>query len=161
MTRTPGIEPELSFDAVYAGVAARRLAYKSLLWQVPALSIAAQSFLLSIALAPETQRGPRTIACSLSLLSTFLSLELMTRHRQGEITDSQWLARHDLAISVSDANGDGFKSVRDQTDAHAGLFTPLSRVAAFPLWSCGISLFGVAALAILAATWLRPALLAG
>lgn len=65
---------------VYAAVAARRTQFDNMLWQVPVLTVTAQAFLFSIALGADARSTARIIACVLSLLITFLTLHLFTRH---------------------------------------------------------------------------------
>src|SRR5437868_6089036 len=93
-------EPEhvtlLPGPEVYAAVAARRNQFDSLLWQVPALSLAGQAFLFSVALAPDARPLSRIVACALSLTITGLTLQLFTRHRQGEIADAHWLEAYEV-----------------------------------------------------------------
>ena len=62
------------YAEAYPIVAARRSQWDQLLWQVPVLTLTAQAFLFSIALAHDTTRMARFIACLLSLVMTVLSL---------------------------------------------------------------------------------------
>ena len=80
-------------DMVYQVVAARRLQWDNLVWQVPALCLTAQAFLFTIAIGGTTSRLARIIASVLALLITVLCTTLMARHRQSEIHDANWLAR--------------------------------------------------------------------
>src|SRR6266705_6760573 len=70
---------------VYAAVAARRTQFDNLVWQVPVLSITAQAFLFTIALGADNRPVSRVIACLLSMIVTFLTVQIFTRHRQAEI----------------------------------------------------------------------------
>jgi hypothetical protein len=56
---------------VYTALAARRLQWDGLLWQVPSLSMTAQAFLMTITLAPGEARASRIIAPVLSSMAAF------------------------------------------------------------------------------------------
>jgi len=142
-------------------VAARRTQSDAQLWQVPALSLTAQAFLFTIALAPESRPIARIISCSLSIVSALLAIELMTRWRQAEIADAEWLESYDHTHFAPSArmHGQSWRDRRNATDADAGLFSPLRRLPAFLSWSIGLLLFAVAAVVILVLTLLEPGLL--
>lgn len=76
-----GRHPDVSDDAIYSAVAARRAGYDSMAWQVPVISLTAQAFLFTIALGPDSRPLARVIACSLGLAVTILSMLLLARHR--------------------------------------------------------------------------------
>jgi hypothetical protein len=120
------------------------------------LSLTAQAFLFTIALGPDTQRLPRSIACLLSLLITFLTVHLLTRHRQAEITDARMLESWEEAAHVTTAHGGAWRARRNVQSSDAWFFTPLEKLPGYRTWAVGLSLFGVAALAILVVTWLAP-----
>ncbi|NUT47400.1 MAG: hypothetical protein HOV94_08835 [Saccharothrix sp.] len=145
---------------VYAAVAARRTQFDNLLWQVPVLTITAQAFLFTIALSADTRPVGRIVACVLSLLVTFLTLHLFTRHRQAEITDAHWLADYeDGRYGAGQAHGPVWQKARNDTDPDAGWFSPLVRLVGFKTWAIGLSLFGLAATVILVMTIFWPHLL--
>lgn len=78
-------------DAIYAALAARRNQFDNLLWQAPVLSLTAQAFLMTVALGSPVPLYARSVACLLSIVVAFLSVQILTRHRQAEITDAHWL----------------------------------------------------------------------
>ncbi|MFL6137445.1 MAG: hypothetical protein ACJ74O_06560 [Frankiaceae bacterium] len=146
--------------AVYAAVAARRAQFDNLLWQVPAVSLTAQAFLFTIALDSGSRRLARAVACLLSLVATFLTVQILTRHRQAEITDAHWLAEFESANGLSpQAHGPDWRRRRNATPADAWVFSPLARLPGFKTWALGLSIFGVAALVILIITVAAPQLL--
>jgi hypothetical protein len=145
---------------VYAAVAARRAQFDNLLWQVPVLSFTAQAFLFTIALGPDTKPVARVIACLLSLIVTFLTIHLLTRHRQAEITDAHWLEAYEERHNLQPGgHGRYWQELREGTSADAGLFTPLSRLRGYKTWAFGLSLFGVTALVVLVISIAWPQLL--
>lgn len=142
--------PPVPIPEVYSAVAARRTQFDNLVWQVPALSITAQAFLFTISLGPDTRPVARVIACLLSLVATFLAIQLFTRQRQAEITDAHWLeeyeGRHKLQPG---AHGLHWQKLREQTSPQAGLFNSLAKLRGYPTWAAGLSMFGIASLAVL------------
>lgn len=66
---------------LYEAVTARVGHRDALLWQSPALAMTAQAFLLTIALGHESSSAARFVAALLGLCVTFLSIQLMLKHR--------------------------------------------------------------------------------
>lgn len=130
---------------VYQAVAARRMQWDALLWQVPSLSLAAQAFLLTIAFGPDTSRTSRLLASGLAIVAALLSLHLLVRHRQAEVTDAHWLAAYEQQHFGTTAHGPEWRDRRNATiiPGHLG---SLARIPAFPLWQAALSLFGIVAL---------------
>ena len=151
--RVPPAQP--SADAVYAAVTARRTQFDNLLWQVPALCLTAQAFLFTIALGPDTSRVARTVACTLAVVASFLTVHLMTRHRQAEITDAEWLSAQEQGLGI-EAHGPEWRRRRDATSSNAWVFSPLARLAGYRTWAVGLSIFGLAAVFVLVVTWAQP-----
>ncbi|MFD4672487.1 hypothetical protein ACFWNN_22365 [Lentzea sp. NPDC058450] len=150
----------VAMPEVYAAVAARRTQFDNMLWQVPVLTVTAQAFLFSIALGADTRSTARIIACVLSMLITFLTLHLFTRHRQAEITDSHWLRDYEREhYGDSLAHGSVWRQRRERTRDAFGVFAVFERMPGFKTWSVGLSLFGAAALVILVLTIFWPQLL--
>jgi len=153
-----GTQHSLSLDSVYAAVAERRTQFDNLVWQVPALSLTAQAFLFTLALSPDGSRYSRTVACLLSMLTSFLTVQLLTKQRQAEIADAHWLARIEKSHgpSVGRAHGRRWAKRRARVSSDAGAFTGLQYLKGFQTWAWGLSLFGLAATANLVVTWMAP-----
>lgn len=66
---------------LYEALTARVGHRDALLWQSPALAFAAQAFLLTIALGHDSMPVARMIAASLGMVVTYLSIQLMLKHR--------------------------------------------------------------------------------
>ncbi len=147
---------------IYASVEARRLQWDNLLWQVPVLSFTAQAFLFSIALAPDSRSIARIIVMLLSIVITFLSITLMARHRQAEVTDSRWLENFESEWDEADRqHGPSWLDRRNEEKPGASVLdriVPL--LPGYITWQIGISLFGVAALAVIVITLVAPDILA-
>jgi len=97
-------------------------------------------------------RTARIISALLSLIIILLSVSLMARHRQAEVTDALWLEayRRNVIASSEPVHGPAWRLRRDATNIDAGWigrFIPMPR--AFGTWVIGLSLFGVAALVVL------------
>lgn len=76
--------------------------YNTLLWQVPALSLTAQAFLMTIALSPDSNRVARLITSVLSIIIAFASTQLMHDQRGHAINHGEVARR--LASQLELAN---------------------------------------------------------
>jgi hypothetical protein len=134
----------------YQVVAARRLQWDNLVWQVPILSLTAQAFLFTIALGADTQPVPRLTSAVLSLVVTVLSISLMARHRQAEEVDAAWLERFEAERFGPERTLHGlpFRERRDQVRVRVpgGSLGPLAQQ--FRAWLVGLAVFGLAALGV-------------
>jgi len=65
----------------YERLMARSIQTNSMQWQAPSLALAAQAFLLTIALRDDTNPWSTTIVCLVGLVITVMALQLMARHR--------------------------------------------------------------------------------
>ena len=116
--------------------------WDALLWQVPALSLTAQAFLLTIALGSDTSRVSRLLTSGLGVIAAFLSLHLFIRQRQAELVDAHWLADYEQKHFGATAHGPWWQKERNATviQGHLGF---LARLPAFPVWQVALTLFGV------------------
>lgn len=153
-------QPVPSPDAVYAALASRRTQFDNLLWQAPVLSLTAQAFLMTIALGGDVSRYARTVGCVLSIVVAFLSVQILTRHRQAEITDAHWLRdlESDLPVHYR-VHGPAWADRRNSTSPNVGVFDWFSRLPGYYTWAVGLSVFGLASLTTLVIEWTYPALL--
>ena len=106
MSKSPEDVPLIPTQAelyfVYQTVASRRVAYDSMMWQTPALGLTAQAFLLTLALEATSRSLVRFIAASLSFVLSFITMQLMAKHRSFEVIDSKMLARFENKLGISD-----------------------------------------------------------
>jgi hypothetical protein len=124
--------------------------HDALVWQVPALGLAAQAFLFTIALAPETGRGPRFIAAALAAITAWMSVLLMMRHRAFERSDALWIDAFERRH--------GFRAQREVEPTATGP-KPLRwiiKMHAFDVWSWGLLIFTFAATAVVVLTAVTP-----
>ncbi|UIK90271.1 hypothetical protein [Arthrobacter polaris] len=147
-------------ELAYQAVVARRLQWDTLLWQVPTLSLTAQAFLFTIALGSNSSQISRTIAASLSIIVTCLSVTLMARYRQSEFMDASWLHEREKSLDEElRIHGVGFVAMRRNfpVTRKQVAFVPL--VPGYLTWVVGLLLFGLAAIVVVVITWTSPELL--
>lgn len=127
----------------YQVVAARRQNFDAMVWQVPALALTAQAFLMTIALGPGTGHLARIAAGLLSALAALMSVQLLLRQRVHEVADARWL--HDFERKH------GWEPVHQHPAdrvAAAGITSRgLTRLRSHQLWIAGLVIFGAAGLA--------------
>ncbi|MEU4444396.1 hypothetical protein AB0K14_19085 [Actinosynnema sp. NPDC050801] len=128
--------------AQYQVVAARRQAFDTMMWQAPALSLTAQSFLLSLAYGAQSTRLASAVAGVLSVIVSGMSVQLLLRHRQNEITDSLLLHR----IELEQGWPEMFASSKVRARTVSGPHRRLVRGRSYLIWACGLSIFGIAGL---------------
>ena len=88
---------------VYELVELRRQQWDLMIWQIPILTLTGQAFLFTIILGGSTAPWARVLAGVMSLGISFLSLLLLTRHRQAEQADAAWLASREREWDARDA----------------------------------------------------------
>ncbi len=69
----------------------RRQTYDQMMWQVPGLSLAAQSFLLTIALGHESTPVARLASGVLAFVAAIATIQLLLKQRYLELEWSLWL----------------------------------------------------------------------
>jgi hypothetical protein len=79
---------------------ARRSSLDQMMWQVPALSLTAQSFLLTIALGHDTRWVGRVLAALLGLIAALAAIQLLLKHRYHELLYSHWLDRFEDELGL-------------------------------------------------------------
>jgi general stress protein CsbA len=155
----PAIDPD-ERRLIYATVTARRLQQDSLVWQVPVLSLTAQAFLYTIALGPDSSSFARIVSAVISIVITVLSVTLMARHRQSEVTDAEWLTEYEATLPPAyRQHGRPFQERRDRQQTDRGAFTLLVLPwPAFRTWIVGLGIFGLISGFVIVATVVQPEL---
>ncbi len=127
----------------YQLVAERRSGTNSMMWQVPVLSLTAQSFLFTIAFSPGVGAGFRILAALLALAASLASLQLMSKHRLLERMDSIGLEEFEKSHTAQ-----GFEAIhaRPVLPDQASLPERLIGYSSYRVW---IGLLGVFAAASL------------
>ena len=77
----------------YNSLSERRKHFDSLFWQIPALSLGGQAFLLSIALNNSSRTTSRTLSALLGIFIAFVSLASLSRIRSYEFTITNMLKK--------------------------------------------------------------------
>ena len=142
--------------SVYAGQVST---YATLVWQVPALSLTGQSFLMTIVLG-DGHRGPRFAAAVLSLIIAYASIALMHHHRGQQTNHVQMARRVTLALNLRGKLG----VVHDHDAAPKGADALTAWEVdhhIYQLWKAIFAAFAITDLVIiyqvLRATWHVPA----
>jgi hypothetical protein len=71
----------------------RRQSYDQMMWQVPGLSLTAQSFLLTIALGSSSTPVARFASGLLAFIAALATIQLLLKQRYAELEWSLWLDR--------------------------------------------------------------------
>jgi hypothetical protein len=87
-------ERDLS-EVQYQIVSARQQTTNSLLWQTPIMSLTAQAFLFTIALGYGNQSLARIISATLALIVALASIQILSKHRSVEVSDSKYLEEYE------------------------------------------------------------------
>jgi hypothetical protein len=78
---------ELSQDlAVYQRLSDRYQSHVTIMWQAPALGLAAEAFLMNVSLNSALSRNARIIAALLGACVALMSMQLMAKHRSISLT---------------------------------------------------------------------------
>jgi hypothetical protein len=72
----------------------RRYTVDQMMWQVPALSLTAQAFLLQIAYSHDSRWTVRLVTAWLGLVTAAAAIQLLLKHRYHEELHSHWLERY-------------------------------------------------------------------
>jgi hypothetical protein len=140
----------------YAVIESRRQGFASMMWEVPGLAIASQAFLLAGALSPDGVRLFRGAAAILAALVAAAAIQLMTKHRNAEITDSKLLAaiEEELGLAIG-VQGEAVPHSRPDL-RYTALQRPYSRLdrfASFDVWRSLLIVFLIAGVALGIAIW--------
>lgn len=140
MAKRAAGDSQVSIDTIYAAVAARRTQWDALLWQVPALALAAQGILLTSVFAPDTRHWPRVVAAAIAVLVGLLSLQLFLRHRHTELFDAGWLAEQDKRSGYPGIHGKRWAEERNQMNVEVRVFGWLMKRRSTNIWRWGLVL---------------------
>jgi len=130
----------------YQIIAARRMNYDVLLWQVPVLSLTAQSFLFQISLGSGINLYARLASSLLSLVAALISMQLMAKHRYHEQLDSKALELVERQLGLPLLHSIPKNPTLFQETKPIGVFL---RMSSYKIWLVGLSLFALVATTIL------------
>jgi hypothetical protein len=107
----------------------RRQAFDNLVWQTPPLATAAQAFLLAASFDSDATKQNSIILAVFSGLVGLASVQLMAKHRHGEIEDAELLSRYE-AENIAD----GFSILHGKRSPGFVKFNILTRFSSFRVW---------------------------
>jgi hypothetical protein len=135
----------------YAVVASRRQGYDTLLWQMPAIGIAAQSFLITASLDADTPEFLAVVLAASSCFVAFASIQFFQRLRFMELYDAELLREFESQNASA-----GYAVVHGRKDGSGEIKAKgLARLRAYPIWNSLLAGFCVLALSSLGLTVLR------
>lgn len=111
----------------YEVVGARRIAYDTMLWQAPALGLAAQAFLLTIAYGSDSTLAARVVAGLLAFLVALVSRRLMAAHRHHELGDARRLEQIEDRLGLTELLGIAPHARSAERDPRAERLTAVER----------------------------------
>lgn len=132
-------------------VSSRHSAHITIMWQAPSLGLAAEAFLLTIALAPGTSTLSRIAVSVLGITVAALASQFMAKHRYASQRDGQVLVSLIEALGMTEI----FRSA-DKVKT-----TWLSRRSSYLSWRIGLIIFIIANATIIAITFTYPKALGG
>ena len=135
----------------YEVLAHRATAHNGLLWQTPALALAAQAFLLTIALGPDSSTLARCLSSALAALLSLMSYQLMRKHTHLSYKDRDRLAHLEMTLQMP---------VWHSKDIAFGQ-SWVVRLASSRMWRIGLLLFAGVAATIFVTALAAPDLLEG
>lgn len=146
--RAATLEPDtlVSLLGVYGGQFA---SYTTLLWQVPALSLTAQSFLLTLTLGSTSSPLDRFIASLLSLAITVASFTLMYSHRGRAINYGELARRLSRELGLDELLGPLDEADADPKHTEPGRVWEVNH-GSYQFWRICLALFGAVDLFIIA-----------
>lgn len=151
-------DPEM-VGAVYQALAARRTAYDTLMWQVPALSLSGQAFLFTIALGPGSSPAARLASALLAFILAVISMQLMSKHRYHEELNSRLLEAFEREMGLTTLMGLAFHSPRELRARFPVKANGFTRRSSYRIWMFGLGLFAAASIGVMVATLTFPRLL--
>lgn len=122
---------------LYQVVAARRLGLDSMMWQAPGLGLTAQAFLMTIALGPGTGQLAQITAGLLSAVVSFISVQLLMKHRHHELVDSIWLQDFEKKWHLPEVHAAA--STRNGSIS----MNRLEKLRSHKVWIVGLGTFGL------------------
>lgn len=143
-------------STVYAAVAARRNTFDTMMWQVPALGLTAQAFLLTIAYGADSTDLARYVSSVLALVVATVAIQTMSKHRANEMTDSLLLEAMEAVagVEIDGAHPHSKPSVRAAAVGNENFAQRSVQLQSFVLWVLSLRMFALAgAGAILAHTY--------
>jgi hypothetical protein len=161
----PGFSiPPGSTDMVYSAIASRRTAFDTMMWQVPALGLAAQAFLLTIAYGSSSSNAARFISGALSIIVALVAIQTMLKHRANEKTDNLILEQIETRAGIRlsrHATPHSPPAVRGKAIENELIYGCLEKQKSVRLWLTSLCGFAAAGSAAIVLTLCDASILAG
>jgi len=140
--------PRELVGTVYSAIATRRTAFDTLMWQVPALGLTAQAFLLTIAYGSSSSEIARLVASALALVVATVAIQTMRKHQANELTDSVLLESIEstMGITVAGVHPHTKPEIRGRAVENEEFDKWSVKKRSFQLWVWSLRLFAAAAL---------------
>jgi hypothetical protein len=123
-----------------------------MMWQAPGLGLAAQAFLMTIALNPDTGQLAKVSSGLLSVVVSFMSVQLLAKHRRHELADSIWLQEFEKNRGLEQIHAPAEERCRAVGMPSKGLV----RFRSHRVWTAGLAVFGLVGLATAVVGMVRP-----
>jgi len=149
-------------NTVYGAISSRRTAFDTLMWQVPALGLAAQAFLLTIAFGSKSSDTARCVAGGLSVVVALVAIQTMLKHRANEKTDTLILEKIELALGIRLGEGSSphqSPKSRGRAIGNDLIYGCLARLRSVALWVTSLLCFAAAGIAAIVITLSNPTIL--
>jgi hypothetical protein len=154
--------PGDQLNTVYGAVSSRRTAFDTLMWQVPALGLAAQAFLLTIAFGTSSSDTARCVAGGLSVVVALVAIQTMLKHRANEKTDTLILEKIELAMGIrlgTNSSPHHSPASRGRAVDNDLIDGRLARRRSVSLWVTSLLCFAGAGVAAIVLTLVSPTIL--
>ncbi|MFI7414719.1 hypothetical protein ACIBU0_39390 [Streptomyces sp. NPDC049627] len=107
---------------------------------------------MTIALSPDTGQLARLTSGALSMVVSFLCVQLLAKHRLHELADSIWLQEFERARGLPEVHAPA--AMRCQA---AGIPSKgLVKLRSHRVWTVGLAVFGLVGLGVAVAAVVRP-----
>ncbi|MFG3034766.1 hypothetical protein ACGFZJ_40530 [Streptomyces sp. NPDC048253] len=107
---------------------------------------------MTIALSPDTGRLARVTSGVLSMVVSFLSVQLLAKHRHHELADSIWLQEFEKVRGLPEVHAPGAERCQAAGIQSKGLV----KLRSHRVWTVGLTVFGVVGLGSAVAALVRP-----
>jgi len=105
VSKLVGVQREMSALAIsYQALALRSNTHNNLMWQTPGLAMAAQAFLLTIALSPGMSLYGRVASSLANIIISLLCVQLLGKHSRMELSDRLLMEKIDTEYSLMPIN---------------------------------------------------------
>ena len=144
----------------YERLMARSLQTNAMQWQAPSLALAAQAFLLTVALRDGSTEWQTTAVSLVGLLITAMAWQLMGRHRYYFHLDQAAMKRLEAKLSGLQSKAEfSLPPMADrsvQAANHKDVVAPFTaRLSSFTVWRAGFVCIAFIDVVIMASEWWR------